>query len=291
MADINNILFPTDFSENTSNALTFALEIARASDAKVHLMHSIEEPYNFAMMDEAPITTEVKRSISQTVKKLFNTLEDEIRKNDTYGELNIETSIQTGRAVYNILEEAGNRNADLVVVGAKGRTGLKKILFGSTTAEVIRRAEVPVLAVPKEASYEGFKQIIFATDYQDGDLEALQFVVKLAKLFNSKINIFHSSLKNNLKTEIMSRGFRDLVTEKISYDNIEFETTPSTRFFEAVTQKMARHSISLLVMVHYEESFPPLPKRLSQEMSYYSEAPLLVLPGQKLTNAKNDHVG
>lgn len=280
MPDINNILFPTDFSENTSNALTFALEIARASGAKVHLMHSIEEPYNFAMMDEAPITTEIKRSLSQTVKKLLGNLEDEIRKDNKYGELDIETSIQTGRAVYTILEEAENRNADLIVVGAKGRTGLNKILFGSTTAEVIRRAEVPVLSVPQEASYNGFKQITFATDYQDGDLEALQFVVELAKLFHSRINIFHSSVKNSLKTEIMLRGFKDLVTDKISYNNIEFETASSTRFFEAVTHKIERHSISLLVMVHYEESFPPLPKRLSQEMSYYSEAPLLVLPGQ-----------
>lgn len=280
MADINNILFPTDFSENTSNALTFALEIARASGAKIHLMHSIEEPYNFAMMDEAPITTEVKRSISQTVKKLFDNLEDEIRKNDKYGELSIETNIQTGRAVYTILEEAGNRDADLVVVGAKGRTGLKKILFGSTTAEVIQRSKVPVLVLPQEAEYDGFNKITFATDYKDGDLKALQFVVELAKLFNSKLIIYHSILKSDLKSEIMFRGFKELVAEKISYKNIEFEEDKSTHFLEAAINKVEQQNVSLLVMVHYEKSFPPLPKQQSKEMSYYSEIPLLVLPGK-----------
>lgn len=281
MAQINTILFPTDFSENTSNALSFALEIARTSGAKLHLMHSIEESYNFAMMDDTSIATGLNQSLSQTVKKLFENMKDEIRKDHKYNELVIETTVQSGRAVYSILEVAENLDADMVVVGSKGRTGLKKILLGSTTAEVIQRSDIPVLAVPREASYDGFKQIIFATDYQDGDLEALQFVVEIARLFNSKINIFHSTPENNLKSEIMLRGFRDLVTEKISYHNIDFETAPSTQFFEAVTNKMIQHQFSLLVMVHYEETFPPLPKKLSQEMSYYSEAPLLVLSGKR----------
>lgn len=286
MADINNILFPTDFSENTRNALIFALEVARVSGAEMHIMHSIEEPYNFAILDETTKPTEIDQNLSQTVNKLFENLEDEIHDDNKYRELNIETSIQTGRAVYSILEEAKNRDIDMIIMGAQGRTGLREILFGSTTAEVIQRSKIPVLVLPQEAEYDGFKQITFATDYQDGDLKALQFVVELAKLFNSKIDIFHSSPKKSLKSEIMFRGFKEIVTEKISYNNIEFEMDQPTRFFDSVVSKIEQQSISLLVMVHYEESFPPLPKQLSQEMSYYSEAPLLVLPGQELANNK-----
>jgi nucleotide-binding universal stress UspA family protein len=213
-------------------------------------------------------------------------LEDEIQGKRKYKKLNIETSIQTGRSVYAILEEIKNRNIDLVVMGATGRTGLEKIIFGSTTAAILQKSKAPVLTVPNEASFNNFSHIIFATDYKDGDLKALQFLVKLAELFNSKLLVYHSLLKSNLKSEIMFRGFKELVTEKISYKNIVFEEDKSTHFLEAVINKVEQQRTSLLAMVHYEKSFPPLPKEQSKEMSYYSEIPLLVLPGQELTNTK-----
>lgn len=282
MTAIKNILFPTDFSENSRNALDFALQTALKSGATLHIMHSIEEPYDFA-----PMIEEVKNSLTQRVKKLFDTMVSEIREDEKYEEITIKTYMQTGRALYTILEEVRSRDIDLIVMGAKGRTGLEKIFWGSTTAEIIQRSSVPVLAVPKESSYNDFKQIVFATDYKDGDFEALQFVTGLAELFDSKINIFHSSSESDLKNEILFRGFKEMVTEKINYTNIEFEVDESESFFDAVTNKMANNDISLLVMVHYDESFPPFPKHESKEMSYYTEIPLLVLSGTELTNNKN----
>lgn len=276
MTPIKNILFPTDFSENSRNALDFALEIALKSGAKLHIMHSIEEPYDFPSRVE-----DVKKSLSQAVEKLFDALVEEIKEDKKYGKIPVKTYIQTGRALYTILEETENQDIDLVIMGSKGRTGLKKILLGSTTAQIVQRSAVPVLAVPKQSSYKGFKQIVFTTDYKDGDLKALQFVVSLAELFDSNIDIFHSSAMNDLRTEIMFRGFKELVTEKINYSKIEFEEASYESFFDAVINKTWKDNISLLTMVHYEEFFPPLPKQESKEMSYYSEVPLLILPGEK----------
>lgn len=282
MTAIKNILLPTDFSENSRNAREFALQTALKSGATLHIMHSIEEPYDFA-----PMIEEVKSSLSQRVKKLFDKMEKKIKKDGKYKDITIKTYIQTGRALYTILEESRSRDIDLIVMGAKGRTGLEKIFWGSTTAEVVERSKVPVLAVPKETSYNGFKQLVFASNYKDGDLEALQFVTGLAELFDSKINIFHSSDESDLKSEIMFRGFKEMVAENIDYTNIEFEVDESESFFDAITDKIENNNISLLAMVHYDESFPPFPKQESKEMSYYTEVPLLVLPGSELTNNKN----
>lgn len=109
----------------------------------------------------------------------------------------------------------------------------------------------------------------------------------MAELYDSKINIFHSSDKKDLKTEIMFRGFQEMVTEQNSYPNIEFEAAESESFFEAIINKIENHNISLLVMVHYDKYFPPLPKQESKEMSYYTEVPLLVLPGSEFINSGN----
>lgn len=290
LSSIDNILFPTDFSDNTREALSFVLEVARSTGATIHLMHSIEEPYDFASLSETPVIAgeEVKKSLSQRVSKLFNGIRQDVKNDERYKEINIETCMQTGRALYTILEETKNRDIDLIIMGAKGRSGIEKIIFGSTTAEVIQRSTVPVLAVPPKASFHGFAQLMFATDFQDGDLQALQYIANFANLFDSSITVFHSSPEDNLKTKIMVRGFEELAKEFISNKDMTFvqETNPS--FFDAIADQIEKGNLSLLVMTRYKESFSLLNRRQTKQMSYYTERPLMVLPGEELTTSEEN---
>ncbi|WP_372634472.1 universal stress protein [Fodinibius sp.] len=274
-ATIDHILFPTDFSDNARHALPFALKIAKRTGATVHILHTIEEPYDFA-----PMAEEIKKGVTGKVRKLFEELILEIEEEGSHADVPVETHIQTGRAINAILETNQPFKADLIVMGTRGRTGLKKILFGSTTAEVVQQSAIPVLAIPENARSTDFKQIIFTTDYNDGDLEALQYVVELAKRFKSKIKVFHTTLESNLKTECMFHGFRGLVKESISYEPIDFEEEKSITFFEGVANQIERYPVSLVVMIRYDKPFPLIgQKKQSRDMSYYIQAPLLVLPG------------
>lgn len=274
---INSILFPTDFSDNAQHALPFALKIAKKTGATIHILHSIEEPYDFA-----PLAQEIKEGVTNKVKKLFAELQQEINEDETYSDIPIKTHIQTGRAINAIVEADQSFDSDLIVMGTKGRTGLKKILFGSTTAEVVQESKIPVLAIPAHSDATDFSQILFNTDYHDGDLEALQYVVKLAKFFKSKIKVFHTTLESNLKTKCMFYGFRELVKESISYENIEFEHEKAITFFEGVANQIEKHNVSLVVMIRYSKPLSLIgQKKQSKDMSYYIQAPLLVLPGYK----------
>lgn len=273
ISSINKILFPTDFSANARNALPFALAIAEKNKATLHILHSIEEPYDFAPMEE-----EIKEGVSSKVRKLFAEMSEEISKDERYSDLKIHTHIQTGRSTDAILEEARSFDIDLIIMGTKGRSGLQKWLFGSTTAEVIEHSQFPVLAIPQEASFKGFDHILFASDYQEADLEVLEDITEWAEIFSSKITVFHSDMDYDLKSEIMFRGFRELVNERISYDKIDFEEGKST-LFEAVAEKVEKQDISLLVMVSYKEPSSFLVNKQTKEMSFYIEVPLLVIPG------------
>lgn len=272
-SSIKKILFPTDFSDNANNALPFALAIAKKNNATLHILHSIEEPYDFAPMNE-----EIKEGVSGKVRKLFAEMTEEISNNKRYSDLKIQTHIQTGRSTYAILEEARAFDIDLIVMGTKGRSGLQKWLFGSTTAEIIEHSEFPIMAIPQKADYKGFDHILFASDYREADLEILGSVTELADIFSSQITVFHSYMDYDLKSEIMFRGFRELINEQISYDNIDFEEAKSISLFEAVAEKVEHQDISLLVMVSYEEPSALLPNKQTKEMSFYIEAPLLVVP-------------
>lgn len=275
MNDIKRILFPTDFSDNARNALPYALEIARNTGAELHLLHSIEESYDFG-----PMAEEIRTSIRNKVSETLQGLTEEIGEKRRFEKLVTRSHLQSGRAMYAISEEAEKLDIDLIVMGTKGRSGLQKILFGSTTADIISHSTIPVLAVPRKAVSSGLERILFATNYENGDLEALEYVIKLAEMFDSEITVLHASGGDALKDEIMLRGFRELVREAFAFQRINFEKSTSVSFFEAVADKVEQNMVSLLVMMQYQKHLSPLKRKRVhiKDMSYYSEVPLLVLP-------------
>lgn len=273
---ISHILIPTDFSSISDKALPFALELARRNKASITMMHTIEEPYDFA-----PMLEDIKKQIGRKIKSLFDEKLEEIAQRSEYGDLDIETSIQNGRVSMAILEEAKLSKADLIVMGTTGATGLQKVLFGSNASEIILQSKVPVLVVPKNSIYNGLDHITFLSDYNDGDLKALEQTADIARLFNAQITVLHIAKERNLKTEIMHRGFKEIATKQLNYESLDFELITQKNFIAGVADFLESHSTSLITMVRYEKPFfsKLLNKDHSKELGFYSKIPLLVLIG------------
>ncbi len=146
MAEIKNILFATDFSENSKWALTYALSFAQKYDARLFILHVIQQPnYPLGMYAEISFDAMDKfnRNISEvTAKEMKNLCEVELK-----GFKNYESLIISGIPFIEIIRSAKEKEADLIVVGTHGRTGLDHVLFGSTAEKVVRKAPCPVLSV------------------------------------------------------------------------------------------------------------------------------------------------
>lgn len=274
---IRHILLPTDFSETADKALPYALAIAEKTGAKLTLMHSIEEPYNFAPM--------IEEFVDRAKTEVHNKLEDlivTIQEDEQYSEIEIETKISYGRTVLSILEDADELEADLIVMGTTGASGIKKMLFGSQTSEVILNAEIPVLAVPAENEFDGLPHITFLTEYNDGDLDALREVAELAAHFKADITTLHVEKELNLKAELKHRGFKDIVSNQVNYEPLKFELVVQDELIAGINEFLALEPSSLLTMVKYKKPFfqKLVTKSHSKEMGFYSKLPLLVLPGE-----------
>lgn len=145
MNNINKILVPIDFSENSRIALDWAMTLADKLNARVVLFHAIDMPD--VMKEPAQRHVLLKNDILQRVR-------DEADKDlqafaDKYDEEKITTApdIVEGKPFIEIIKAAKTYNADLIVMGTHGRTGLQKMLIGSVAEKVVRKAPCPVLTV------------------------------------------------------------------------------------------------------------------------------------------------
>lgn len=136
---LRSIVVPVDFSEPSLDALAHALALARKHEAQLTLLHVIE-PRPPTMLVDA---TQAHRNARAAAHERLTQLADTTKRvwSRTGREL------RAGAPVDTITALAQRANADLIVVGTHGRTGLKRAFIGSVAERVVRLAPCPVLVV------------------------------------------------------------------------------------------------------------------------------------------------
>ncbi|ELZ18524.1 UspA domain-containing protein [Haloterrigena salina JCM 13891] len=135
------ILVPTDGSPEVEHALEYAFDLARAHDATVRAIYVV----NVAGYGGLPMETAlegVAEALHEEGKRAISRVED-LAPDD----VDVETEVFEGSPSRIIVDQAQPGECDLVVMGTHGRAGIDRLLLGSVTERVVRRAPVPVLAV------------------------------------------------------------------------------------------------------------------------------------------------
>ena len=144
---ISRILVPTDFSADADAAFKYALGLARKFDAHVHLLHVVEDPLAAGVWSSEVYTAE----IAGLQVNLVRDAEQRLRGSVPDDAGTVSTEVRTGPAAKQIIETAGNTQADLIVMGTRGRTGVAHVIMGSVAERVVRLAPCPVLTLRAEA--------------------------------------------------------------------------------------------------------------------------------------------
>jgi nucleotide-binding universal stress UspA family protein len=130
---LRKILYCTDFSEYSSRALTYALSLAMEYNVELTLLHVLED---------VPSTDDLQKSIAEVTQSLEALVPPEA------GDwCKVRPAVRIGKPYQQILQIALENEADLVIMGVRGRNAVDLALFGSTTHRVIQLGSSPVLAV------------------------------------------------------------------------------------------------------------------------------------------------
>jgi nucleotide-binding universal stress UspA family protein len=186
-----NILFATDFSSVSNLALPYAVEIARRSDATIHVVHVVSpDVYPLVPPSEWHTMAEEEEEFRKLKK---SELEKELQ------DLPHEFLFPTGDVWQRLAEVIENRSIDLLVLGTHGRTGMKKALMGSVAERIFRQATCPVLTVGSRVSARATHSvaaelncILYATDFNPDSFAAARYAISLAKEYRAELILLHS---------------------------------------------------------------------------------------------------
>lgn len=141
---IDRILIPTDFSESSRYALKYATSLNAFFRARLFLLHVLQDFTEFSEYNLSPsilpqLYLEFEENAAKRLEEMVATMVPPGMHCDTY--------ILHGVPFYEIIQFAKRENVDLIVIGTRGRTGIKHVLFGHTAEKVVKKAICPVVSV------------------------------------------------------------------------------------------------------------------------------------------------
>lgn len=274
--DTKTIIYPTDFSICAQNAMDYAIAIAKAMKCTIKMVHYMDtsgvlemEANPIRLLREIEI---MKKKAEQQLKKIAV----KILKND----VDCQTEVLNGDRLSWLITYLEKEKPNLIVMGTRGNNSLENKLFGSQTYKVIKKTDIPTLAIPEKATFKHLQKIIFATDYQKSDIDNLKFLIKIAEYYKTAIDVVHVTDVNLTKTEkhhYMS-DLKNEVSKSIGYNKLDIKLLYSTKVAERLDTLLKESDADLLVLVARKRNFIDylFSKSLTKSMVYHTQTPLLI---------------
>ena len=145
MVEIKKILFPIDFTENSSIIFPYVLSVSEKYDGMIYLLHVVEDLSTWSSGFYIPQIS-LTRYQEEALKGAEKTMK-RVCKEQLQGCPNFQKRILSGDPAQEILKTIESEGIDLVIMGTHGRKGLEHVFFGSVAENVVKKSPVPVLTI------------------------------------------------------------------------------------------------------------------------------------------------
>eukprot|EP01136_Pigoraptor_vietnamica_P040565 Opistho-1_new@12618 len=282
---MKKILVPIDFSDYSTNAVKYAIEMAKTMKASIHLCHAIAIPEVSPMAGMVVWPTEDYTAIKEETTTTLKNYVDELKANTTLNEPFlpiIEYSCAFGNVKKVIEDSSKELKIDLVIMGMAGAGKLSHLLLGSNSLAVIADNHIPVLLVPKTKLFTGIHKVAFATALIESDLNSIQQLASLLYHFNTDILLTHvSTEKEDVKDKNTKiDAFLNSVTCKLNYPKIYFRHVDAKDVDEGLSWITKNTQIDLLAIIHRRLNIfhRIMEGSRTKNLANHIEIPLIVLP-------------
>ncbi len=278
---MKNVLLPTDFSENSLNAIRYALRLFEESACNFYLLHVIKSS-DIGISDSPYLVSaaQIKDVYTQTAKtRLRDTLNHISTKISTNKKHKFYAVTDHNFLVESIRQQVSEKKINMIVMGTKGATGLKKIIVGSNTGDVITKVHCNTLVVPENATFKDLKEIAFPTDFSNlYNINVLQPVVTITEKHAAAIRILNISKKDAVLNSDQSKN-KELLEDYFSNLDHSFHFLTNKKVEDAVQCFVESRNIDMITMVAKNLNYFQhiLFHTKIERISYHTDVPFLVL--------------
>jgi len=279
---MKRILLPTDFSDNSFNAIRYAVQLFKDEKCTFYLLNAYTPSIYY--FEYVPVTSDYS-GLSSVIKgnliKDLNVMVEKLKTEFNNKNHEFEVMAAFNTLILEITEITKEKDIDYIVMGTKGATGAKEILFGSNTVHVLKNAKCPVLAVPSEFSFESPHEILFPSDYGvEFQEKHVQPIVDIAAHHNGRVSVLNVSYGYDLTEEQeknrkkLETYFKPIACVFLSVSNKEIP--------EAITEFQLKTRVNLLVMINNKHSFFEnlFFKSTINQIGFHLNIPFLVIPSR-----------
>jgi len=275
-----NILIPTDFSEQSIQAIKYAQVFAKSIKSMVSFIYVIESSdtnhkSNVEQQDEF-----IKKNIRQKFETIFNQLSENSEIQD------YKLFIEKGKVYDRVLETAAAINAKLIIMGCNSAGDYKNRFLGSNALRIMRSCPVPVLSANQHSQLSKFKNIVLPIDLSKETKDKLNKAIALAKL-DPTIILNIATVVFDADEFLINRLGQQLVKVKsiIEKSKVKYtaEILKSTLGYESLGEIIADYSRKIegdiiMLMTQQEISHTPyFVSSLAQEIINISEVPVMTI--------------
>lgn len=273
---MKNILVPFDFSHHSRNALDYVAQLAAKADAKLCIFHAY---------DRSEVLEGVK--VATTVSAMED-LQKKLAKQFGISEKKITGKVVQGEFIEEVMEFISENRFDMIALGTRGASGLRELLVGSYTVNLMKEVRtIPMLVVPEKANFIPLRNILLCSDLHEiADDDALDLVKELAMLFNADVRLAHVEKKGTSEPtyEKVLEKRREMHIFEPEVD-CTYKRIVAKDILEGIKFYMDKKADNdMVAMVYREHSFIEtiFGMNHTHEMAYHTTVPLLVLPEEKI---------
>ena len=219
MISFQTIVCPVDFSEQSLHALDYALSLAKHYNSTLILCHVVEiqviTPPMEPLVAVGSVLEDVTSTASEELKKLAGELRPRVSK--------LIPVLCEGSPAEETMRVAKDHSADLVVIGTHGRSGFDRLIFGSTTENLLRKITCPVLIVhssEREFIQHGsdeikLDRILVGIDFSSCANQAFDYALDLSEQYKAKLKVVYVNENANEPETVSSEKLKQNIAVKL----------------------------------------------------------------------------
>ena len=245
---MKKILIPVDFSACSLNAVRYAIHLHPKEPIHLQLLHAYPLAQGLDIPDH--YLEQKRESWEQDALVQYEMLKRQVAPLTLHTHVLFSLILAPGGLTPEIINTAEREASDIVIMGTQGAHGLQKFFAGSHTSQIISRVSCPVLVVPEHYNYQEIHTIVYATDCQPQDIEALKEVVALAEPTQARIVVLHIETRfNPLKALEHFQWYQERIKSEISYKAMTYDWLEGRNIQKALERYLGESQADLIVML------------------------------------------